>query len=96
MTASRSFGIGERTFDKYVWNSIKLMSESSTSLMKLLIKYSDTLVFYLHRLNLSIGLKEGQKDKIITYLSMVLFSQHTTKNLLIKSGIRVKLIIEQG
>ena len=41
MTAARSFGIGERTFDKY----IKLMSEvdnvSITSLMNLLITYSD-------------------------------------------------------
>ena len=42
---SHSFGIGEKTFDKYVWYGIKLMSEvdnvSNTSLMNLLIRYSD-------------------------------------------------------
>ena len=46
MTVACSFGMGERTFDKYVCYGIKLMSEvdnvSNTSLMNLLITYSDS------------------------------------------------------
>ena len=70
MTASRSFGIGERTFDEYVWYVIKLIWEvhnvSNTSLMNLLIKYSDTTFLSTQIKFKVIGSKEGEKDKIIT------------------------------
>lgn len=64
LTAARTLGVGERTFDKYVWYGIKLISEidnvSKRSQANFIILYSDILNIFMQ-----IQFKDRFKGRLI-------------------------------